>query len=136
MLNKNEILLPEDFSDYNRFPNSNPIIDRLHVNERFSIIIDHRNNTIYNHHNMKSMLTVPNLHIYRTYYFMCVCVCVCMCVCVCVCVCCCVLIEYVRSFQGHRLKSIPTDHVYSRKRMHPNASGIRSHISSAHEFIH
>ena len=45
MLNKNEILLLEDFSDYNRFTKFQPIDDRLHVNERFSIIIDHRNNT-------------------------------------------------------------------------------------------
>ena len=42
----NEILLLEDFPDYNRFPKFQPIDDRLHVNERFSIIIDHRNNTI------------------------------------------------------------------------------------------
>ena len=42
---KNEILLLEDFSDYNRFSKFQPIDDRLHVNERFSIIIDHRNNT-------------------------------------------------------------------------------------------
>ena len=45
VLNKNEILLLEDFSDYNRFPKFQPIDDPLHVNERFSIIIDHRNNT-------------------------------------------------------------------------------------------
>ena len=45
MLNKNEFLLLEDFSDYNRFPKFQPINDWLHVNERFSIIIDHRNNT-------------------------------------------------------------------------------------------
>ena len=44
-LYKNECLLLEDFSDYNRFPKFQPIDDRLHVNERFSIIIDHRNNT-------------------------------------------------------------------------------------------
>ena len=43
VLNKNEILLLELFSDYNRFPNFHLIIDQLHVNERFSIIIDHRN---------------------------------------------------------------------------------------------
>ena len=45
MLNKNVFLLLEDFSDYNRFPKFQQIDDRLHVNERFSIIIDHRNNT-------------------------------------------------------------------------------------------
>ena len=45
MLNKNEIHLLEDFSDYNRFPILQPIDDWLHVNERFLIIIDHRNNT-------------------------------------------------------------------------------------------
>ena len=45
MLNKNEFLLLEDFSDYNRFQKFQPIDDRVHVNERFSIIIDHRNNT-------------------------------------------------------------------------------------------
>ena len=45
MLNKNEFLLLGDFSDYNRFPKFQPIDDRLHVNERFSNIIDHRNNT-------------------------------------------------------------------------------------------
>ena len=60
MFNKNVFLLLEDFSDYNRFPKFQPIIDRLkfwesiiigkiddrlHVNEQFSIIIDHRNNT-------------------------------------------------------------------------------------------
>ena len=45
VLNENEILLLEDFSDYNRFPKFHPVIDWLHVNERFSIIIDHRNNT-------------------------------------------------------------------------------------------
>ena len=33
-------------SDYNRSLKFHSIIDRLHVNERFSIIIDHRNNTI------------------------------------------------------------------------------------------
>ena len=44
-LNKNEFLLLEDFCDYNRFPKIQPIDDRLHVNEQFSIIIDHRNNT-------------------------------------------------------------------------------------------
>ena len=47
VLNKNEFLLLEDFPDYNRFPKFQPIDDRLHVNERFSIIIDHRNNTNY-----------------------------------------------------------------------------------------
>ena len=45
MLNKNEFLLLEDFSDYNRFPKFQPIDDRLHVNKQFSIIIDHPNNT-------------------------------------------------------------------------------------------
>ena len=45
MLNKNEFPLLEDFSDYNRFPKFQPIDDRLLVNERFSIIIDHLNNT-------------------------------------------------------------------------------------------
>ena len=45
VLNKNEFLLLEDFSDYNRFPKLQPIDDRLQVNEQFSIIIDHRNNT-------------------------------------------------------------------------------------------
>ena len=45
VLNKNEILLLEDFSDYNRLPKFHLIIHRLHVNESFSIIIDHRNNT-------------------------------------------------------------------------------------------
>ena len=45
VLNKKEILLLEDFFDYNRFQKFYPIIDQLHVNERFSIIIDHRNNT-------------------------------------------------------------------------------------------
>ena len=44
-LNKNEILLLEDFSDYKRFPKIQPIDNRLDVNERFSIIIDNRNNT-------------------------------------------------------------------------------------------
>ena len=45
VLNKNKILLLEDFSDYNRSPKFHLIINRLHVNERFSIKIDHRNNT-------------------------------------------------------------------------------------------
>ena len=45
MLKKNEFLLLEDFSDYNPFPKFQPTDDRLHVNERFSIIIDHRSNT-------------------------------------------------------------------------------------------
>ena len=35
VLNKNEFLLLEDFSDYNRFPKFQPIDDRLQVNERF-----------------------------------------------------------------------------------------------------
>ena len=35
----------EDLSDYNRFPKFQPIDNWLDVNERFSIIIDHRNNT-------------------------------------------------------------------------------------------
>ena len=52
-VNKNEILLLEDFSDYNQFPKFHPIIYRLHVNKRFSIIIDHRNNT--NESNCKFM---------------------------------------------------------------------------------
>ena len=51
VLNKNEFLLLEDFSEYNRFPKIQPIDDRLHVNERFSIIIDHRNNTSVGHTN-------------------------------------------------------------------------------------
>ena len=43
MLNK--ILLLENFSDYNRFPKFHLIINRLHVNERFAIIIDNRKNS-------------------------------------------------------------------------------------------
>ena len=45
VLNKKEILLLENFSDYNRFTKFHPIIDRSHINERFWIVIDHRNNT-------------------------------------------------------------------------------------------
>ena len=45
VLNKNEFILLSDFSDYNGFPKFQPIDDQLHVNERFSIIIDHPNNT-------------------------------------------------------------------------------------------
>ena len=45
MLNKKEILLFEDFSDYNRFKKFPQIDDRLHENEGVSIIIDHCNNT-------------------------------------------------------------------------------------------
>ena len=48
VLNKNGFLLLEDFSDYNRFPKFQTIDDRLHLNERFSIIIEHRNNTSRN----------------------------------------------------------------------------------------
>ena len=46
-LNKNEILLLEDFSDYHDSLKFHSIIDQLHLNERFSIIIDHRNNTTF-----------------------------------------------------------------------------------------
>ena len=44
VLNKNEILLLENFSAYNRFATFNLNIDLLYVNEQFLIIIDHLNN--------------------------------------------------------------------------------------------
>ena len=56
-----KFFLLEDFSDYNQFPKFPQIDDRLHVNERFSIIIDHRNNTIYRSNTLETLLFQINL---------------------------------------------------------------------------